>query len=129
MLSFQADETRRHLMPQTAQWPIGALLDLLRHDAQTNPGRDVFIEMVLFDSVNDSEDDARRLIDLLQGVNARVNLIAHNAFDGSPFRPTTSERLQRFKDIVLNAGIRCLTRVPRGQEIAAACGQLALRHA
>ncbi len=127
-LNATSDEVRQRLMPQTECWPIEALLDLLRADARKNPGRDVFIEMVLFDGVNDAEEDARRLIGLIDGVNARVNLIAHNAFDGSPFAPTAPERLQRFKDIVLGAGIRCLTRVPRGQEISAACGQLALRH-
>lgn len=125
-LNATTDEVRRQLMPQTEIWPIRALLELLRDDARKQPSRDVFIEMVLFDGVNDAEEDAHRLIELLDGVNARVNLIAHNAFDGSPFRPAEPKRLQRFKDIVLGAGIRCLTRLPRGQEISAACGQLAL---
>jgi 23S rRNA (adenine2503-C2)-methyltransferase len=127
-LNATTDECRRALMPQTEAWPMTDLLALLRNDARMNPGRDVFVEMVLFDGINDSEDDAHRLVALLYGVNARVNLIAHNAFDGSPFRPTSEARLRRFKQIVLGAGIRCLTRVPRGQEISAACGQLALRH-
>ena len=127
-LNAADQETRRRLMPQSEVWPMERLLDALRRDAVLNPGRDVFIEMVLFDGINDSDEDARRLISALDGVNARVNLIAHNAFDGSPFRPTPEARLRHFKDIVLASGIRCLTRVPRGQEISAACGQLALRH-
>ena len=128
-LNATTQETRRRLMPQSGDWPMERLLDALRRDAVLNPGRDVFIEMVLFDGINDTDEDARRLAFVLRGVNARVNLIAHNAFEGSPFRPSSEERLRRFKDIVLGAGIRCLTRVPRGQEISAACGQLALRHA
>lgn len=127
-LNATTQETRRRLMPQSDAWSMEQLLQALREDAQAHPERDVFVEMVLFDGVNDSEEDARRLVSILQGVNARVNLIAHNAFEGSPFKPTTQAKLQRFKDIVLQAGIRCLTRVPRGQEISAACGQLSLKH-
>lgn len=127
-LNAATQECRRKLMPQSDIWTLDELLDELRADALKNPGRDIFVEMVLFRGINDSADDARCLVKALHGVNARVNLIAHNSFDGSPFTPTSEESLQQFKKIVLDAGIRCLTRIPRGQEISAACGQLALKH-
>ncbi len=120
------DEVRERLMPQTQVWPLQALLDLLREDALATPSRLHFIEYVLLEGVNDSDEDAVRLSTLLTGVRARVNLIPHNPFAGSPFRPSGAERTSRFQRLVAAAGLRCFIRQPRGEEIAAACGQLAL---
>jgi 23S rRNA (adenine2503-C2)-methyltransferase len=128
-LNGSTEEQRERLMPQNRQWPIAELMAELRADAARRPGRHVFVEYVMFDGVNDSGEDALRLIELLRGVNARVNLIPHNGFAGCDLGPTPPARLQAFKDVVHRAGIRCLTRASRGQEISAACGQLALRGA
>ena len=125
-LNATTDPVRERLMPQDRQWPLGALLDALRDEAARSPRRQHFVEYVLFEGLNDSDDDADRLVELLRGVPARVNLIPHNPFPQSPFRPTADARLLAFRDRVVAAGLRCLIRWPRGRDIAAACGQLAL---
>jgi 23S rRNA (adenine2503-C2)-methyltransferase len=126
-LNATTDEQREKIMPQTKQWPIGELLGELRADRARAPRRRHFIEYVLLAGVNDSDDDARRLVSLLGGIAAHVNLIPHNAFRESELGPPSDDRLRAFQAIVHGAGVRCLVRGPRGREIGAACGQLALR--
>ena len=125
-LNATTDVQRERLMPQNRQWPIGALLQALRDDQARGSGRRYFIEYVLWQDVNDTDDDARRLVALLAGLPAHVNLIPHNAFAGSPLRPPTEERVLAFQSRVHEGGVRCLVRSARGREIGAACGQLAL---
>ena len=124
-LNATTDAVRETLMPHNRQWPIGDLLEALRADQRRGSGRRYFIEYVLWDGVNDSADDGRRLIALLEGLNAHVNLIPHNPFDGNPYRPSPEETVRRFQKQLLDGGVRALVRQPRGREIAAACGQLA----
>ena len=126
-LNATTDAVRERLMPHSAQWPIGALLKVLREEAHAKRGRRYFIEYVLLDSVNDTDEDARRLVVLLQGLPAHVNLIPHNPFPGTHLKPSSSERVARFQDIVRAAGVRCLVRKRMGDDIAAACGQLSLQ--
>jgi len=126
-LNGTTDEQRGAIMPQTRRWPIGALLGALRDDAASGSGRRYFMEYVLLAGVNDADDDARRLCDLLADLPAHVNLIPHNPFEGSPLRPPDDAQVARFRDLVHGGGVRCLVRWPRGRDIAAACGQLALR--
>ncbi len=125
-LNATTDAVRRELMPQTQVWPLEALLELLREDATRNATRLHFIEYVLLRGVNDSDEDASRLVSALRRVRARVNLIPHNPFPGSPFLPSHPERIRAFQATVCASGLRCFIREPRGTEIAAACGQLAL---
>jgi 23S rRNA (adenine2503-C2)-methyltransferase len=125
-LNATTDEQRDHLMPQNRVWPIGALLDALRSDQARGSGRRYFIEYVLWEGVNDTDEDARRLATLLGGLAAHVNLIPHNIFEGNPLRPPAVERVVAFQHLVQAGGLRCLVRWPRGRQIAAACGQLAL---
>ncbi len=125
-LNATTDATRERLMPHSKVWPIAALLDSLRADHGRGSGRRYFIEYVLWAGVNDSDADASRLAALLTGLPAHVNLIPHNAFAGNHLRPPTAERVLAFQRLVHEAGVRCLVRVPRGSEIDAACGQLAL---
>jgi 23S rRNA (adenine2503-C2)-methyltransferase len=127
-LNATTDAAREALMPHNRLWPIGDLLEALRADQRRGSGRRFFIEYVLWDGVNDSDDDARRLVALLSGLDAHVNLIPHNPVAGNPLRPATKATLARFQARVRGAGVRCLLRPARGQEIAAACGQLALRN-
>src|SRR6185436_20013456 len=95
-------------------WPIAALLEALHDDARSGSGRRYFIEYVLLDGVNDSDDDARRLVALLAGLPAHVNLIPHNPFAGNGYRPSPPARLERFRALVHDAGVRCLVRAARG---------------
>jgi 23S rRNA (adenine2503-C2)-methyltransferase len=124
-LNATTDAVRARLMPHGRAWPIAEILGVLRADAARNPRRLTFVEYVLFAGVNDTDGDADRLVALLADVPARVNLIPHNPFPGSPFHPPTPERLAAFHARVVARGLRCMIRSPRGQDIAAACGQLA----
>jgi 23S rRNA (adenine2503-C2)-methyltransferase len=128
-LNATTDEAREALMPHNRQWPIGDLLEALREDQRRESGRRYFIEYVLWKGMNDSDADAHRLIALLEGLNAHVNLIPHNPFPSSPLEPSAPETVSRFQKELQKGGVRCLIRQPRGREIAAACGQLALRNA
>lgn len=123
-LNATTDEQRAALMPQTKQWPIAELLGLLRRACEGSE-RIFFIEYVVLDGFNDSDDDARRLVALLHGIRARVNLIPHNAFEGCGYGPARMERILAFQKIVHEGGVRCLVRSSRGEDIDAACGQLA----
>jgi len=126
-LNATTDAAREALMPHNRQWPIGDLLEALREDQRRASGRRYFIEYVLWDGVNDTDDDAARLIALLSGLAAHVNLIPHNPFPGNGLQPSPPERVLRFQSLLYAGGVRCLVRTPRGREIAAACGQLARR--
>ncbi len=125
-LNATLDETRLRLMPQTRAWPIAALLGLLRADRVRSPSRVHFIEYVLLDRVNDTDADADRLARLLDGIPARVNLIPHNHYPGSRLAPPPLARTLAFQRRLSRHGVRCLVRRPRGRDVAAACGQLAL---
>ncbi len=119
-LNGTTDAGRVAVMPQTRSWPIDALLALLR----AHPDRVHFIEYVMFDGINDSDADAARLVELLRGIHARLNLIPHNPIAESPLRASSRERIEDFRRVVVAAGVRTMIRWPRGSEIAAACGQL-----
>jgi 23S rRNA (adenine2503-C2)-methyltransferase len=125
-LNATTDALRERLMPHNRAWPIAALLDVLRDDHAGAGGRRYFIEYVLWAGVNDAEEDAERLAALLAGLPAHVNLIPHNAYPGSSLQPPDPARVRAFQLRLQAAGVRCLLRTPRGREIAAACGQLAL---
>ncbi len=125
-LNATTDEARTRLMPHGRVWPIADLLALLREDGVRNPRRECFVEYVLFAGMNDAVGDADRLVRLLDGVGARVNLIPYNPFGGSALAAPTTERVLAFHARVAAHGRRAFIRWPRGREIAAACGQLAL---
>ena len=125
-LNATTDAQRDQLMPQNKSWPIAALLGELEADGLRNPRREHFIEYVMFLGVNDSDADADRLVELMRPLRARVNLIPHNPFPGSPLKAPTDARLREFQQRVVGQGQLCLVRWPRGREIAAACGQLVL---
>ena len=126
-LNATTDAQREQWMPHNRVWPIAALLDALREDQALGSRRRYFVEYVLWQDVNDTDEDARRLGALLTGLPAHVNLIPHNAFEGSPLRAPSDERVIAFQARVQETGLRCLVRWPRGREVAAACGQLARR--
>jgi len=123
-LNATTDAQRNLLMPQNRQWPMEKLLALLRHHGKQQPRREHFIVYVLLEGVNDSDEDAKRLVQLLEGIPVRLNLIPFNVHEASPFRAPSRERLKHFWRQLAAAGLRCLVRWPKGQEVAAACGQL-----
>ena len=127
-LNGTTDEQRARIMPQTLRWPLAELFRIMHADAVVHPRRRYFMEYVMLDGVNDHDADADRLPALLAGLRAHVNLIPHNPFPGNPLRASSLATVQRFRDRLHGHGVRALVRTPRGQDIAAACGQLARQH-
>jgi 23S rRNA (adenine2503-C2)-methyltransferase len=124
-LNATTDEVRTQVMPQNKTWPIASLLGELRADAvRTRGRRQTFVEYVLFEDLNDTDADADRLVQLLEGIPSRVNLIPYNPYPGTSLKTPSEERVRRFHQRVVEQGVLCLVRWPRGREIAAACGQL-----
>ena len=82
---------------------------------------------MLLAGLNDGDDDAVRLAELVRGIDAQVNLIPHNPFPGSPYKAPSRAATLRFQERVRTLGVKSIVRWPRGADIAGACGQLALR--
>ena len=125
-VSFHAttDAVRDTLVPINKKWNIAALLDALRaYPGLTNSERITF-EYVMLDGVNDTKEDAHRLVELLRGIPAKVNLIPFNEWPGAPYKRSSGNRIHAFADIIFNAGFSSPIRTPRGEDIMAACGQL-----
>jgi 23S rRNA (adenine2503-C2)-methyltransferase len=125
-VSFHAttDEVRDQLVPINKKWNIATLLEALKaYPGLTNSERITF-EYVMLDHVNDSKEDAHRLVELLRGIPAKVNLIPFNEWPGAPYKRSSGNRIHAFADIIYQAGYSSPIRTPRGEDIMAACGQL-----
>jgi 23S rRNA (adenine2503-C2)-methyltransferase len=118
------DKTRDHIMPINKKYPLKMLLDACRNYPGTHNARRITFEYVMLKGVNDSEDDARRLIRLLKDIPAKVNLIPFNPWPGSFFECSNKATITRFADILSAAHISSPVRATRGEDILAACGQL-----
>jgi 23S rRNA (adenine2503-C2)-methyltransferase len=127
-LNATTDEVRDRIMPVNKRWPIAALLAAARAFPLAHNRRITF-EYVLLAGVNDSDADADRLGRLLRGMRAKVNLIPWNPFQGPAFQRPDDRRIMRFQELVRATGLPVYIRTPRGDDIDAACGQLAARPA
>ncbi len=125
-VSFHAttDEVRDKLVPINKRWPIADLLDALRAYPKASNSERITFEYVMLDGINDSDEDARRLIKLIKGIPAKINLIPFNEWPGAPYKRSPWSRIEAFADIVYKAGYAAPIRTPRGEDIMAACGQL-----
>lgn len=125
-VSFHAttDEVRNRLVPINRRWNIQELLTALREYPRLSNSERITFEYVMLDGVNDSDEDARRLVKLIRGIPAKINLIPFNEWPGAPYRRSSWERIEAFADIVHKAGYASPIRTPRGEDIMAACGQL-----
>ena len=125
-VSFHAttDDVRDTLVPINKRWPIADLLDALRVYPKASNSERITFEYVMLDGVNDSDEDARRLVKLIDGIPAKINLIPFNEWPGAPYKRSSNNRIRAFADIVHNAGYSSPVRKPRGEDIMAACGQL-----
>jgi 23S rRNA (adenine2503-C2)-methyltransferase len=125
-VSFHAttDEVRDRLVPINKKWNIEALLDALRAYPKVSNSERITFEYVMLDGVNDSDDDARRLVKLIEGIPAKINLIPFNEWPGAPYKRSSNNRIRAFADIIYKAGYASPIRTPRGEDIMAACGQL-----
>lgn len=119
------DALRDELVPINRRHPIAELLDACWRYAERRANRHITFEYVLLDGVNDREADMRRLAKLLAHRPAKVNLIPFNPFPGTEFRRSPDPVVERCRDFLLRKGIRTTIRRTRGDEIDAACGQLA----
>ena len=125
-VSFHAttDEVRDRLVPINKKWNIAALLEALRAYPGLSNSERITFEYVMLDGVNDSREDAHRLVDLIRGIPAKINLIPFNEWPGAPYKRSSGNRIHAFADIIHNAGYASPIRTPRGEDIMAACGQL-----
>jgi 23S rRNA (adenine2503-C2)-methyltransferase len=125
-ISFHAttDAVRDRLVPINKRWNIQTLLDALRSYPKASNSERITFEYVMLKGVNDSDDDARRLVKLIAGIPAKINLIPFNEWPGAPYQRSDWDRIERFADIVYKAGYASPIRTPRGEDIMAACGQL-----
>ena len=125
-ISFHAttDEVRDTLVPINKRWNIAALLDALRAYPGLSNSERITFEYVMLDGVNDSDADAHRLVNLIRGIPAKINLIPFNEWPGAPYKRSSGNRIHAFADIIYHAGYASPIRTPRGEDIMAACGQL-----
>ena len=121
------DSVRDVLVPINRRYPLDVLLGALRGLDAITPRRPVFFEYVLIAGVNDSVEDARRLPALLAGIPSKLNVIPMNPHADAPYRPPEKEVIDAFMGALARAGMRVTLRRSRGDDIDAACGQLALR--
>jgi 23S rRNA (adenine2503-C2)-methyltransferase len=125
-LNATTDEVRDVLMPINKKWPIARLLEAIKKMPLERKRRVTF-EYVLLDGVNDSDADARRLATLLHGIPSKVNLIPWNPHPLAPYKRPADARVRAFQDVLRNRGMAVYVRKSRGDDIDAACGQLAAR--
>jgi len=122
-LNATTDEVRTRLMPINKKWPIKRLMEACRM-FPLRPGERLTFEYVLLDGLNDTPADARRLVKLVGGLRAKVNLIGWNPGPELPYRTPPEDRVLAFQQVLADAQISAFIRKPRGCDIFAACGQL-----
>lgn len=115
---------RDKLVPINKKYPIEEVLQACRDYPRARNARRITFEYILLDGVNDSDKDAKQLVQLMRGIHAKVNLIPFNPWPSSLYRPSPLERQERFSQIINNGGFSAPIRTPRGNDILAACGQL-----
>jgi 23S rRNA (adenine2503-C2)-methyltransferase len=118
------DELRNELVPLNRKYPLRELLDACRNYPGLSNARRITLEYVMLKGINDSLADARALVRLIKGIPAKINLIPFNPWPGSKYECSDWQQIEKFSEIVFNAGYASPVRTPRGRDILAACGQL-----
>jgi 23S rRNA (adenine2503-C2)-methyltransferase len=118
------DALRDDLVPLNRKYPIAELLEACRNYPGLSNARRITFEYVMLKGVNDSLADARALVRLIAGIPAKINLIPFNPWPGSRYECSDWSQIEKFSEIVFNAGYASPVRTPRGRDILAACGQL-----
>ncbi|MES2746277.1 MAG: 23S rRNA (adenine(2503)-C(2))-methyltransferase RlmN [Bdellovibrionota bacterium] len=128
-LSLHATNNRERsqLMPINRRWPIADVIAFLKEYYQDRDDRSVLIQYTVISGVNDTEEQAQGIVDLLDGLAVKINLIPLNVVGPSQFRGPEPESLDRFRDYLHAAGLRVMVRYSKGQDIDAACGQLVVQ--
>jgi 23S rRNA (adenine2503-C2)-methyltransferase len=118
------DELRDQLVPLNRKYPLRELLDACRHYPGVSNARRITFEYVMLKGINDSLADARALIRLIKGIPAKINLIPFNPWPGTTYECSDWAQIEKFSEVVFDAGYASPVRTPRGRDILAACGQL-----
>ena len=118
------DDLRNELVPLNRKYPIKELLDACRNYPGVSNAKRITFEYVMLKGVNDSIEDAKALVRLLKGIPAKINLIPFNPWPGSKYECSDWEQIEKFSQVVFDAGYASPVRTPRGRDILAACGQL-----
>jgi 23S rRNA (adenine2503-C2)-methyltransferase len=122
-LNASSDELRDQLMPINKKYPLAQLMAACR-EIPLEPRQRITFEYILIGGVNDAQTDAKRLVKLLHGIRAKVNLIPYNEHDGSAFKRPSDKTVESFQRYLLDRQIVAIRRAGKGQDISAACGQL-----
>lgn len=122
-LHAPTDNVRRKIMAIAKDYPLDKLMQSL-HNYQQQTNRRITFEYCMIRDLNDSDQDARALARLIKPLKAGINLIEYNPHDNCRFKASTTETIQRFKDLLTQAGFETIIRFKRGRSIKAACGQL-----
>ncbi|MBI2714245.1 MAG: 23S rRNA (adenine(2503)-C(2))-methyltransferase RlmN [Rhizobiales bacterium] len=118
------DELRNELVPLNRKYPIAQLLEACRNYPGVSNAKRITFEYVMLKGINDSIEDAKSLVRLLKGIPAKINLIPFNPWPGSKYECSDWEQIEKFSQVVFDAGYASPVRTPRGRDILAACGQL-----
>ena len=122
-LNASDEDSRSHLMPINRRYPLRKVLEACRN-FPLRPRARITFEYVLVEGVNDSSQDAKRLLRILRGIPSKVNLIPLNEASGIPFKRPSEEKVRGFQEILMKGGMTAIVRASKGTEISAACGQL-----
>lgn len=122
-LNASEEETRSDLMPVNRHYPLNKILALCKK-IPLRPRTRITFEYVMVEGINDSSQDAKRLLKILRGIPSKVNLIPLNEAPEIPFKKPSEEKIKRFQEILLEGGLTAIVRTSKGREISAACGQL-----
>ncbi|KAM0938105.1 putative 23S rRNA (adenine(2503)-C(2))-methyltransferase [Dioscorea sansibarensis] len=126
-LNATTDEGKNWIMPINRKYNLGLLLETLREELRFKRRYKVLFEYVMLAGINDIQmvfEDAKRLVELVQGIPCKINLISFNPHSGSLFKPTAEEKMIEFRNILAEAGLVVFLRFSRGDDKMAACGQL-----
>jgi 23S rRNA (adenine2503-C2)-methyltransferase len=118
------DDLRNELVPLNRKYPIEVLMEACRNYPGASNAKRITFEYVMLKGVNDSIEDAKALVRLLKGIHAKINLIPFNPWPGSKYECSDWEQIEKFSQVVFDAGYASPVRTPRGRDILAACGQL-----
>lgn len=122
-LNASDEETRSQLMPINCRYPLRKVLEICRN-FPLRPRTRITFEYVMVEGMNDSPQDAKKLIKILKGIPSKVNLIPLNEAPEIPFKRPSEEKIKGFQEILMEGGLTAIVRTSKGREISAACGQL-----
>ena len=118
------DDLRNELVPLNRKYPIAQLMEACRNYPGASNAKRITFEYVMLKGVNDSIEDAKSLVRLLKGIHAKINLIPFNPWPGTKYECSDWDQIEKFSQVVFDAGYASPVRTPRGRDILAACGQL-----